>query len=103
MTMMLAGCTVKSGSTEDTAGVSEAFRVDDPDLACGTPNPDLGEYLGTAPGGGFQEWTDSINALPSGPIKTDLLNRLLTSLEGPQTAYGDITAQTAFLRSVSAP
>ncbi len=104
LTTALAGCGAAEGSAEDVESVSQAYRVNDPALACGAPQTDLGENLGTSgAGAALQEWTDGINALPASANKTDLLNRLLTNLQGPGTAFPDDAAREVFLRSVRAP
>ena len=104
LTTAVAGCFVASEPGEDVESVSQAYRVNDPALACGTAQTNLGENLNTSGSGAeLQEWTDSINAMPASATKTDLLARLLTNLQGPATAFPDATARETFLRSVRAP
>ncbi|WP_437318550.1 M23 family metallopeptidase [Sorangium sp. So ce385] len=103
-TTILSGCAGDELTTEDVESVSEAYRVNDPDLACGTPNTNLGEDLNTSGANAeLQEWADSIQAMPSSATKTDLLNRLLTNVQGPATAFPDAAARETFLRNVRAP
>lgn len=103
-TTILSGCAYDELTTESVESVSEAYRVNDAALACGTPNTNLGEDLNTSGANAeLQEWTDSLQALPSSATKTDLLNRLLTNIQGPATAFPDAAARETFLRNVRAP
>ena len=102
--LFVSGCAIAPGSTEDIASVDEAYRVDTAALACGTPDPTKGEDLNTSGvNAELQEWTDSLNAMSSSANKTDLLGRLLTTVQGPATAFPVLADQTAFLRGVRAP
>lgn len=89
--------------TEELGSAGEAILVGSTFDACVTPNPNLGEYLSSGPGGIIGEWGASIDAMPASSLKTDLQSRLLTALEGPSTAYPLAADRTVFLRALRAP
>lgn len=72
--------------------------------ACAVPRPEFGdEVLTTDPKGVLAEWTASLNALPNGPVKTDLLNRLLNRVISPGAFFSDKNKMREFLRSAVPP
>jgi hypothetical protein len=86
------------------ATMLHASIVDKVGDACVVPKPEFGdENLSTGAGGVLAEWTTSINALPNGPVKTDLLNRLLNTVISPDSFFSDKNAMRAFLRKAVPP
>ncbi|AKU95718.1 hypothetical protein AKJ09_02382 [Labilithrix luteola] len=102
--VVVGGCSSADSLSESVSSTAEAYRVEDPALACGTPTPVRGENMTTSGVNAvLQEWSDSIAAMPASATKTDLTNRLLTNVQGPSAAYPDVTERTNFLRGVRAP
>jgi murein DD-endopeptidase MepM/ murein hydrolase activator NlpD len=86
------------------AAVLRAAIVSKPGDSCVTPRPEFGdEDLSTNPGGALAEWTASLKALPDGPVKTDLLTRLLHTVISPDSFFSDKDAMRDFLRKALPP
>jgi murein DD-endopeptidase MepM/ murein hydrolase activator NlpD len=86
------------------AATLQASIVNKASDACVAPKPEFGdETITTGAGGVLAEWTASLNALPNGPLKTDLLNRLLNTVISPDSFFSDKNAMRAFLRKAVPP